>query len=370
MIRLITLVTVFLFLPIHFLLAQVVFLDIETKLPIPSIGVYNVKGNLIGFSNKDGMMELIPEIKTVVTYPLEISVQHVSYESKSFKVLKNERAQIVLLQARENQLKEVVVTNKPAAEFICIRGYYRSLETFNLKHKYYSDGIVEFYVPLKKGKVKYRLVDYRIYRDSAVTNDYKQKMWTFFQTPRIAEIFAGKFLDRMTDYTLRKEADKSYKLLKKDSEVGHITSNNERGSVSYYVDHILPDSVKLEKVLNIEAKLRHDIYIENYSQQALEDLSPMDLLNVYQLVTGTIKRKAEFGHIPYEVINEFYVMNHELLSAKGYKAVESALIKDFNKTSDKSAFSRPFWNDLDAYNIAPVNKGLEAQLNQNLKLVE
>lgn len=369
MIRLVKLVILFFFIHVHSLLAQVVFVDSTTKLSIPSVNVFNINGNLIGFSNKNGMMELIPEMKTGVMYPLDISVQHVSYESKSFKASKNGAEQVVFLQPRTNQLKEVVISVPPAAEFLCIKGYFRSLETFNLKHKYYSDGIVEFYVPLKKGKVKYRLVDFRVYQDSAVTEDYRQKMWTFFQTPRIAEIFAGKLIDRLADYTLRKISDKNFKLLKKESEVGHITSA-ESGSVSFYVDHILPDTVRLEKVLSIEAKLRHDVYIENYSHGPIEDLSPKDLLNVYQLVTGTIKRKAEYGHIPYEVMNEFYVMQTELLSAKEYQVIEPSLLKNFNKASEKSVFSKPFWNDLDAYNISPTNSSLEAQLGQNLKLLK
>lgn len=370
MIRLLKLVILFLFSTTHFSLAQVVFVDSESKLPIPSVSVYNITGNLIGFSNKDGMMELIPETKRGEIFPLEGSVEHISYESKSLKISKHTSEQIVLLLPRVNQLKDVVISFSPACEFLRIKGYYRSLETFNLKHKYYSDGIVEFYVPLNNGKVKYRLIDYRIYRDSAVTSDYRQKMWTFFQTPRIAEIFAGKLKDRIANYTMKKNAEKNYQLLKKESEVGHITVNDESGSVSFFLDHILPDSVILEKVLSIEAKIRHDVYIENYSKRPIEELSPKDLLSVYQLVTGTIKRKAEHGHIPYEVLNEFYVMENEFLSAKEYKNIEPKLVKDFNKTSDKSAFSQPFWADLDAYNISPIIKGLEVQLNKNLRLVE
>lgn len=370
MIHVVKIVILFLLIPIHSSLAQVVFVDSDSRLPIPSANVYNINGNLIGFSNKDGMMELIPEMKNAeIIYPLEITVQHVSYESKSLKVTKDGNEQIVLLTPRINQLKEVVIS-KPTAEFLCIRGYFRSLETFNLKHKYFSDGIVEFYVPLKKGNVKYRLIDYRVYRDSAVVNDYNKKMWTFFQTPRMAEIFAGKLMDRMAGYTLQKVTDKNFKILKKGEEAGHIVSPKGSESVGFYIDNVLPDSVKLEKVFSIEAKIRHDVYIENYSQRPIEDLSPNDLLNVYQLATGSIKRKAAYGHIPYEVINEFYVMDRQFLSSKEYKNVEPQLIKNFYKTSDKSRFSRPFWEDLDSYNISPINNGLAAQLDQNLKLVK
>jgi hypothetical protein len=350
-------------------MAQLAFFDNETNLPIPSVNVYDSNGNLIGFSDKDGKMDFIPEIRSLIVYPIDILVQHVSYDPQKIRITSNEIKQSILLYPRENKLKEVEIVNSPTADFLCLKGYYRSLETFNLKHKYFSDGIVEFYIPLKKGKVKYRILNYRIFQDSAVADEYNKKMWTFFTTPRMAEIFTGKLMDRLKNYELKEVSDRRTELIKKGKVVGYISPSLDKQSVSYYVDQVLPDSVKLEKILNIEAKTRHDVYIENYSNCEISDLSPKDLKNVYQLVTGSLKRKAEYGHIPYEVMNEFYVMDREFLSAKEYKVLESTLVKNFNKTYDKSRFSEHFWEVLGAYNIPPVNDGLAKQMGHNLKLV-
>ncbi|WP_437921911.1 hypothetical protein [Sphingobacterium sp. LRF_L2] len=349
-------------------MAQLVFLDNETKLPVPSVNIYNSNGNLIGFSDKNGEMELIPEIRTSIVYPIDVSVQHISYDTQRFKILSEEIKQNVLLHQRENKLEEVEIVKIPAADFLCLRGYYRSLETFNLKHKYFSDGIVEFYIPLKNGKVKYRLLNYRVFRDSAVVDEYNKKMWSFFTTPRMAEIFSGKLSDRLKKYEIKNYDDRRTELIKEEKVVGYISPSLDQQSVCYYVDQVLPDSVNLEKILSIEAKTRHDVYIENYRNHKISDLSPKDLINVYQLVTGSIKRKAEYDHIPYEVMNEFYVMDSEFLSTKEYKLLESTLVKNFNKTYDKSSFSSSFWEELDAYNIPPINDVLAKQIGENLKL--
>ncbi|MCW8310725.1 hypothetical protein K7A41_05790 [Sphingobacterium sp. InxBP1] len=349
-------------------MAQLVFLNNETELPVPSANIYNSKGNLIGFSDKNGKMELIPEARSLIVYPMDILVQHVSYDPERIRIISNEIKQNVLLRPRENKLKEVEIVSRPA-DFLCLRGYYRSLETFNLKHKYFSDGIVEFYIPLKKGKVKYRVLNYRIFQDSAVVDEYNKKMWTFFTTPRMAEIFTGKLTDRLKNYEFKNYGDRRTELIKKEKVVGYISPSVDQQSVSLYVDQVLPDSVNLEKILSIEAKTRHDVYIENYRNHKISDLSPKDLINVYQLVTGSIKRKAEYGHIPYEVMNEFYVMDSEFLSTKEYKLLEPTLIKNFNKTYDKSSFSSSFWEELDAYNIPPINDVLANQIGENLKLV-
>jgi len=45
--------------PVQSLVAQVQFIDELSLQPIPSVNVYHQKGNLIGFSTKDGLLEII-----------------------------------------------------------------------------------------------------------------------------------------------------------------------------------------------------------------------------------------------------------------------------------------------------------------------
>lgn len=349
---------------------QVVFLDMDTKLPIPFVNVYTNKGNLIALSNKDGQLEMLNKSKLSSAYPMQIRVQHIAYHTLAHQINNATKIDTVFLETSANRLDEVVVHAHPDADYLCLKGYFRSLETFDHKHKYFSDGIVVFYIPLKKGSVKYRLVDYRIFQDSAVVNDYKEKMWTYFQPARMVNLSSQKLIDRLDGYTLKEESDSRTSILKNADEVGHISSNKDQQIVRYYLDKVLPDSVKLGKIFRLEAKVKHDVYLENYSFHPLPDLMPKNLLNVYELATGSIKRKAKDGHIPYETINEFFVMEQQFLSAKEYKILEPSLTKNVYKTRDKSSFSNPFWEDLAAYNIQPINAGLASQLGQNLKLVE
>lgn len=360
-----------LFALVHFSFAQqLVFIDADTKLPVYAVNVYNASGRLIGFSNREGLMNIINNKKTAEVYPLHLTLQHVSYNTKLIAINEKEVVDTVLLERKTNRLNEVFMPSPISSDFLCLRGYFRSLETFDRKHKYFSDGIVEFYIPLKKGKVKYRLLDFRIYRDSAVEEDYKEKMWTFFQAPRMVEMFRGKLFERLKGYSLSSNSGNRIEILKKGTEVGHIQLSQKPETINFYLDTVLPDSVMIEKIFRIEARIKHEIYNENYAQHVLEDLSAKNLLNVYQLITGTIKRKAEYGAIPYEIVNEFYVQYNYFLSSKEYKAIGSSLTKSLYKTLDKSSFSSPFWEGLDDYNIRPLKVDLANQLGRNLKLVK
>lgn len=357
-----------LLLPIKSLMAQVQFIDEVSLQPIPSVNVYHQKGNLIGFSTKEGILEFIPEGKAKISYPLQIHVQHVSYENATLQIANENDKKTIRLKPRANVLPEIVM-NKPDAAFVCIRGYFRSLETYNLEHKYFADGIMEFYIPLKKGRVKYKLLDYRVYRDSAVVKEYNEKMGPFFQAPRVVDIAAGKMLDRLTKLQQIETSDSSISLQKKNSEVGHVLIAKSQNSLSFYQDEVLPDTVRFQKIFRLEAKIRHAASIENYASTSLNTVSAKDLQNVYQLITGSIKRKAEFGHIPYEVINEFYVMDRSFLSESAYKKIESELTKNVYKVPAHSRYKERFWENLTPYDIAPINQGLATQLGKNLKLV-
>ena len=350
--------------------AQQVFIDQSSNLPIPSVNIYNSKGNLIGFSNKDGLLELIPELKNKLSYPLEIYAQHIAYSSKSFQVSSSNAEQQLYLTARANLLEEILVS-KPSSAYVCLRGYFRSLETFNLQHKYFAEGIIAYYIPLqKKGKVKYRLLDYRIYRDSTVVDDYNEKMSAFIMAPHIPQLTYGKLKDRLLKYEILEKDKQNFQILKKNAVVGSIQSNATAGSLSFYLDGVLPDSVAFKKLFRLEAKVRHEVFLENYSNTSLANASAKDLSTVYQLITGSIKRKAEHGHIPYEVINELYILDRKFLAEPAYKQIESSLQKSIYYVPKKSQYSHAFWEAIDPAIIGSLNSGVAKQLGQNLKLVE
>lgn len=347
--------------------AQVFFLDSVSQLPIPAVNIYHSEGNLIGFTNKDGLLEFIPEVKNQNLKSATITAQHLSYGTKTIRII-NEQ-QIVKLSPKTNQIKEINLA-QPSADYVSLKGYYRSLETFNLRHKAYSDGIVEFYIPLRKGKIKYRLIDYRIYRDSAVVDDYNDKMGPFFQAPRVVDLYAGLLADRLKKIEVIESSNTDRKLLKKGVEVGNIIISEKGETARLYIDHVLPDSSYLEKIFRIEAKIRKDVSIENYTLRPFESLSPKDLRSVYQAISGSIKRKAEHGHIPYEVINEFYVIERSFLSREEYKKIDTDLIRNIYKIQPKSKYTHAFWEGLDTSGISVIPKNLTSQLGRNLQLVE
>ncbi|QBQ41122.1 hypothetical protein E2P86_08115 [Sphingobacterium psychroaquaticum] len=350
--------------------AQISFVDAVHKQGIPALNVYHKNGTLIGFTDKDGIFNFLEGAKESIPKPWEVVVQHVSYERASFTLLENQKTQILELIPRTNTIAEIVVDRKHR-DVVVLRGYYRALETFNLQHKYYSDGIIVYYIPLTKGKMKYQLIDYRVYRDSSVVRDYDKKMSGFFQIQRVPSLSTKGLLERLEKLNLREESNTGItKILKNDVEVGNIRPSSDGETMQYFRDGVLPDSIRHTKIFRLEAKIKNAVNLETFVKRPLAASSPADLQNIYQNVVGSIKRKNEYGHIPYEGLAEFYVMERSFLTAEEYKKIEKQLERNIYKTPMKSQFKRKFWEDLKAHQIPDVSEALGLHLGTKLKLIE
>lgn len=244
------------------------------------------------------------------------------------------------------------------------------METFNLQHKYFSDGIIEFYIPLVKGKPKYKLIDYRIFLDSAVVVDYDSKMGPFFQIPRIAEVDNETLSNRLAELTQENNGTNRVRLKKDGKEVGYLTKSTDGGDLQFYIDKVLPDTVVKEKLFRIEARTLQKVHIENYASTMVDYITPFDLTAIYQNIVATIKRKSEYGHLPYEALNEFYVLERRYMTSKEYKAMEKNLTKSIYKTPNKSNYNTRFWEGLDEFEIPPIPSGLKDRLSGPLRLIE
>ena len=337
-------------------------------MPIPSVNVYDGTGGLIGFTNKNGVVRFLDNGVKKQKLPLAVTVQHISYETKSISLASLDDKQMYSLAPRPLVLNEVAVNTKPK-EVVVLKGYFRSLETFNHQHKYFADGIVEFFIPLKKGKTKYRMVDYRVFIDSTVVKDYNAKMGPFFQIPRFTEIDGRKLTDHLNDLVMEEDSSNRIRLLKKGYEVGYLTIDAGRSDIQLYLDKVLPDTVVNEKLFSIEAKTFHDVTIENYSGAELKTITPFNLTSIYQNIVASLKRKSEYGHIPCEIINELYIVESGYITSEEYKSNQKNLLSSIYSTPKKSNYKKRFWETLEEYHISPINDGLARHLGESLKLI-
>lgn len=348
--------------------AQLCFVDSLSQLPIPALNIYHSSGTLIGLTDKNGNIQFLEGVDKNSMLPSTVTAQHISYTSKKIHLLPNDEQKTFFMSPRSNLITDIVITAKPK-DVVVLKGYYRSLETFNLQQKYFSDGIIEFYIPLVKGKPKYKLIDYRVFVDSIVIADYNDKMGPFFQIPRFTKMYTKNLSDRLTTLSRENYGENQIRLKKDGKEVGHITTSNDGNNMQLYIDKVLPDSVKNQKILRLEARTFQNVDIENYSSTMSKNVSPFDLTSIYQNIVATIKRKPEIGHLPYEALNEFYVLERRYMTLKEYKAIEKRLTGNIYKTPIKSSYSDKFWEDENILDLPAIPKGLKDKLGDSMRLL-
>ncbi|OYD41442.1 hypothetical protein [Sphingobacterium cellulitidis] len=343
--------------------SQVVLLDSITNSPIAAVSVFDSNGHLISISDKNGTIYLNEEKLSDLDY---FSFQHLSYRSKEISlknILATER--LVKLSPSTFVIDEIEINNKPK-EWLILKGYFRALETFDGKNKYFSDGIVKFYIPLtqKKAKIKHSIEAYRVLGNKEAIKAYKEAMGPFIEPPRIPNISSTPIhLGLSKEYEIKSQ-ETSANIYKQQVKVGEIKID-PNGKAQTYIDFVLPDSMIKKKLFRIEGIRTSQVRIETYDVSRLSDITLQNLQSWYSHTIGSIKRKNNLGYFHYEILSEFYVMERSFLTNQEVETKKSI----FNKNAyldEKSNYTQEFWKDLERYGIPSIAPAVVKQFDKEL----
>jgi hypothetical protein len=176
-------------------IAQVRLLDEENKAPISFAAVTN-DGKLICYSDSAGYITLPVDTNA------EISIKHIAYETYKCKVRNIPKN--ILLRPLCYSLKDIEVkASRP--DYIKLKGYFRNYEVNSEKKdsalNYYADGIIEYYIPLKGGSVKHRLLEYRSLRQTHLEDKKSSLESSGIFSAKIPKIKAEEPFPEKTDFS-------------------------------------------------------------------------------------------------------------------------------------------------------------------------
>src|SRR5690606_1064607 len=114
---------------------------------------------------------------------------HIGYKSKTVAFPKAKNT-ILSLEPTYNVIEEVAV-GKSNAKYLVLKGYFRSTQFFSQEPKNLADGIVVYYIPLNKPKEKitFHILEYRIFTNTKVEEDFKEAMGPFSEPPKIPTLY-------------------------------------------------------------------------------------------------------------------------------------------------------------------------------------
>lgn len=348
--------------------AQIILLDSLTNQPIPAVSVFNADGKLIGLTDSDGKLDFT-QSHAVSSRSFKLSFQHISYQNKQAEIKAGASIATIHLSPTINLIEEVAVNNKPK-DYVILKGYYRTLETFDGEHKYFSDGIVEYYIPLgPKGRIHQNLIDHRVFGNAEVVAKFKDAMGPFHEPPTVTSLNIKPLNKRLSkDYHIE-EGSTTGRILKKGKEAGTVSKLNNGAITQLYVDFVRPDSTQKLKIFRLEGIATQIVNIENYSSTEVLPEDKRNLQSFYSNALGTIKRKKKNGYFPYERTAEFFVMERSFISKEDFAVVKDQLIGS-HFLKEESNYRTSYWESLEQYGIPAIDPSLQKQLGKSMKLYD
>lgn len=344
--------------------AQINLADSVTNEPVVGATVYSDKGLFIAMSDEKGKIDIDSLKKVDIS---QVTIQHVAYENMILSYEAFTMSNRIALTPRNIEIKEVVVSDRSQADYVVLKGYFRTHDLLNDKSRYFYDGLIAYYIPLKKkGKVRFQLLDYRLFANEESVNEFVRIFGKIFsEPPRIVRIGLESVVkDLPKGNVLIAEGDR--RVIKRDGLNLGFVQHTKSGNTQVYFDRVPPQSVIKRKLFRLRGELHRGLTIENYSHTDLDNPAIENLISRVISDVGSIQRKKAYGYIPMENFSEFYVTERSYLSEQEVKDMEGSFTRSIY-LEEKSKYTKAFWEDLKGYNIPPLAEGVRKQLGNELK---
>jgi hypothetical protein len=348
------------------LFSQIPIIDAQSHEKIPFVEIYNSKGDIIGVTDVEGLIgkELLGVIKENNT----VSFNHLSYKENILAVKDIINMQEIKLMPETNLLQEVTLIGKKRKikTYIKLKGYYRNYQTNDSVVKYYTDGVIEYYIPLDdKNKIWNRRIQERSFINKELEDKEKERFKTVVLNtagpPHPDKRLTKPFLEN-EGYTFMLENGNTTSILSNGIKKGIVSKNPENKATSLQIQLISKDNPKEYKGFGYNSIIENNLGFAVYNTLSSDSLNNRNTIYHREIRQLRFKHKKdnEFQYI--ESIDEFFVTEIEILS-KFKKSLYSKWF-GFNRNSD---YVTEYWEEFKKHPFyKPLPSGVEWALHNKL----
>ena len=345
-------------------IAQTHFVDINDKTSIPFVHVISDKGIIIGTSDIDGIIDF-SKIKPITNHETQfVSFHHISFDNKVLKIENLIHTDSIMLEQRDFQIPEITVTNKSQKQVsLVLRGFFRSYQTENGIPKYYTDGIVEYYI--SNNQLKNRVIQYRSFRNKKLEEAEKNRINKVSITAASIPYINCKpeFNELNKTYSIDIEND-NRRIKKNNSTVGSVIRDKESKIFQVNIDLIAPEKDKTQSLFNYTSKITNIDITENYSSSDFENIAKDNLISRKEYRKMYFKHKKDKDFVEIDVVHEFYVFDKQYLNRSDVKGLDLSANFSLKKSTN---YSNEYWKENQKYNILKLPEYIEKLLGTTLE---
>jgi hypothetical protein len=351
---------VFVLLLHSFVYSQQVIKDSLSLESIPFVEVYSDKGDLIGVTDKEGVLSTDLNAEIIKSNTSTVTFVHSTFKDKVLTIDLFKNNSVVVLNPIVIALNEVVIVAKPNAyKYLKLKGYFRSIQIMSDIPLYYMDGIAEYYIAPDSDKVIMKILSSRSFE-----NKESAKL-----DPKYFPIIAGvpsfkDFLDYkvLSDGYDLKDAEKETKLIfdkKEGIEKGFLSKSNDNSIFQFEL--IALNNPKKVNFLGIEIQYNNQIVNAVYDMNDYTNIGLDNLIysKETKLFHYKMNKKADLTKV--DVTYEFFRLDKDFVNEKTSKGSDS-----FYKFKKESTYQDNYWEHINNKLFQPLPKSLEKYIEENL----
>ncbi|MDT0644923.1 hypothetical protein RM553_18945 [Zunongwangia sp. F363] len=249
-------------------------------------------------------------------------------------------------------LEQVIITaEKP--RYLRVTGYFLSYQLIDNKAQSFADGMIEYYIDLKRNKLKkYNIKSSRLFKNT----DYLQELKR--NKPKVTNLLGTNILPFSFDEEVMlnewEDKDVEFREILDGSEVGTVQRGGNKSELT--IEYHTPENPRTISLLGLKTSVDHHLVREEFKSNNpnIEKLG-----SVSKYYSSQMKKKGE--EIDYELEQDFFVSKIEYLNKEQFTSATEELNHEVI-----SHFSSDFWKDYQD-NIPP---GIKNVLYNNMELIE
>lgn len=345
--------------------SQIKIVDSQNGSPIAFAHVI-LKNAVIGTSsNLNGEIVLKDFAKSNIDDSEILTIQHIAYDNFeiTFGELKNNAT--IRLNERTILLNEVTVGSNQKTDYIVLKGFYRSYQLNNNTLKYYTDGIVEYFIPVKSNDFSFKLLEYRSFRNKKLLESKRNSSVSFeMVTAGVPYIEAGVLLNEIKSrYTINDLGDNKA-ILVSNTKIGYIQENLINKSLLISIDKIAPKPEKVYSFFGNTSRIQNILITENYKSTDFNLLSKDQLESRKEYRKLYFKSKKDIAEELIESVHEFYTFKVSYITKKQFKTIKT---EKHTGLRESNSYSSEYWKEIvQLYHLPPLNSQIENELNNSL----
>ncbi|MDD4971354.1 MAG: hypothetical protein PHT07_18140 [Paludibacter sp.] len=348
----------------QFVFSQLKVIDSTNGEPIAFAHFIVEEGKLGTSSDINGIVSMTEIEKKIKDPTSKVTIQHIAYDNFEISFQELKMLSTIYLKERNIKLQELIITPSRKCDYIVFKGYFRSYQLENGVPKYFTDGIVEYYVPQKGNNFKFRILEYRSFRNQVLIDQLiKRKTTIVMKLAGVPYIESGALIDDLNKKFTYKDIIDGREIQKNKFKVGYVKLNAKKGIVQISIDRIMPKIEEIHSIFGYTSRIRNIEITENYISNNILEITKDKLESRKEYRKIFFKHKKDLSEIEIDGIHEFYVMEKRYINKEDIKGIK--LTSD-TSLKESHSYSYEYWNDLGKFKIPLLSKQIENELGKML----